>query len=94
MTGPNKTAQAGHGRLDVGGQLMQQESGQLFFSISEVAALLGLNERTIRRWLCAKKLSGHRLGRQWRISRSDLDVFLAKHRHQACRSALQAVSRA
>lgn len=66
---------------------MQQEKKQ-FFSITEVAEVLELNERTIRRWLVAEKLSGHRLGHQWRISRQDLEDFLSANHHQAARLVL------
>lgn len=63
---------------------MKQGDEKLFYSIAEVAHLLNLNERTVRRWLYSRKLSGHRLGRQWRIARKDLERFLTEHHHEAC----------
>ncbi len=65
-----------------------QKDNKKFFSIAEVAEILELNERTIRRWLLAEKLSGHRLGRQWRISCQDLENFLLTNYHQAARRVL------
>lgn len=56
--------------------MRSSNSKKAFFSIKEVADTLSVNERTVRRWIKAGHLSGHRIGRQWRISQHDLEVFL------------------
>ena len=45
------------------------------YSARAVAQMLGLNERTILRWLRSGKIRGKKLGKQWWISRSDLNEF-------------------
>jgi excisionase family DNA binding protein len=42
----------------------------------EVAALLRVDEATVRRWLRDGELAGLRVGRAWRTSESALQVFL------------------
>ncbi len=51
-----------------------------FYSVAEVADLLGVNKRTIRRWIDQGKLVAHRFGRQLRISRADLEAFVRLRR--------------
>jgi excisionase family DNA binding protein len=51
-----------------------------FYSIAEVADLLGVNERTIRRWIDQGDLVAHRFGRQLRISRADFEAFVRLRR--------------
>jgi excisionase family DNA binding protein len=50
-------------------------------SIEDTAELLQVSERSIRRWISAGELPEHRLGRQWRISRSDLEEHLRRRRN-------------
>ncbi len=57
----------------------QTNRGPRFLTVKEVADLLNYDERTIRRWISAGALEAHRPGRQWRIARDALDVFLAAH---------------
>jgi excisionase family DNA binding protein len=51
-----------------------------FYSVAEVADLLGVNKRTIRRWIDQGNLVAHRFGRQLRISRADLETFVRLRR--------------
>jgi excisionase family DNA binding protein len=51
-----------------------------FFTIAEVAEMLRVATRTVRRWIDDGKLVAHRLGRSVRIADSDLHAFLAIHR--------------
>ncbi len=51
-----------------------------FYSVEEVADLLGVNKRTIRRWIDQGNLVAHRFGRQLRISRVDLETFVRLRR--------------
>jgi excisionase family DNA binding protein len=48
-----------------------------YLTVAEVAALLKLNEQTVRNWIDSGRLSALRVGRRVRIKRSDLDAMLA-----------------
>jgi len=50
-------------------------------SVKQAADIVGISTKTIRRWIDAKKLPFHRLGRQIRIAEDDLLAFLGKNRH-------------
>jgi len=45
-------------------------------NIDEIAVMLSLHPRTIRRYLKAGTLKGTKIGGEWRIKRSDLQVML------------------
>lgn len=49
-------------------------------SVQQAADIVGVSTKTIRRWIDAKELPFHRLGRQIRIAEDDLIAFLAKNR--------------
>ena len=53
-------------------------------TVPEVAALLRLNEQTVRKWLREERLPGIYLGSRtagWRVRRADVIAFLeARHR--------------
>jgi len=51
-----------------------------FFTVEQVAQQLEVSIRTVRRWIDRGLLLAHRIGRLVRISDSDLQAFLAKHR--------------
>lgn len=51
-----------------------------FFTVPQVADMLAVSQRSIRRWIAAGELSAHRWGRQVRISEVDLRTFLALHK--------------
>jgi excisionase family DNA binding protein len=51
-----------------------------WLTIADVAELLQVSERTVRRWLDAGDLAAHKLGRQWRISDKDLEQYLLSRR--------------
>jgi len=52
-----------------------------FYTIKDTADLLAVSTRTVRRSIDQKKLATHRFGRSVRIADSDLDDFIARHRH-------------
>ena len=45
------------------------------FTVDQVAESLNLHVRTIRNYVAAGKLKATRIGKQYRIARSDLDAF-------------------
>jgi excisionase family DNA binding protein len=51
-----------------------------FFTIGQVAELLEVSTRTVRRWIDAGLLVAHRFGGAVRIAAHDLRAFLAQHR--------------
>ena len=46
-----------------------------FYTKKETAAILGLNPKTIERYLLSGKLKGARLGKAWKISEEDIQAF-------------------
>lgn len=51
-----------------------------FHTVAEVAQMLGVSTRSVRRWIERGELVVHRLGGALRISDADLKAFLALHR--------------
>ncbi len=51
-----------------------------FYTIKEVAELLKVSDGAVRKWLKSGKLKGIKLGRIWRIKKSDLDEFVNERR--------------
>jgi excisionase family DNA binding protein len=49
-------------------------------SVDDVAELLNVSTKTVRRWLQDGRLSCHRFGRQIRISAEALDAFIRQNR--------------
>lgn len=48
-------------------------------TIKDTAAVCQVSEKTVRRWIGAKKLPAAKLGSQWRIRPRDLDLFIREH---------------
>ena len=51
-----------------------------FYSVTETAKLLKVSPRTVRRWIEKGDLTIHRLGRQIRITDTDLVTFIRQRR--------------
>jgi excisionase family DNA binding protein len=51
-----------------------------FYTVAQVAELLEVSTRSLRRWIADGELRHHRLGRQVRILESDLRAFLEERR--------------
>jgi excisionase family DNA binding protein len=49
-----------------------------FIDSNEIAAKLGLNPETIRRWLRSNVLRGYKFGMIWRVKVTDLERFCAE----------------
>jgi excisionase family DNA binding protein len=47
-----------------------------FYTVSQVANLLAVSSRSVRRWIAAGELLAHKFGRQVRISEGDLRAFV------------------
>jgi len=51
-----------------------------FFAITEVAEMVGVSTRSVRRWIKRDELAAHRFGASVRIAESDLRAFFSRHR--------------
>jgi excisionase family DNA binding protein len=51
-----------------------------FFTVRQVAEMLAVSTRSIRRWISDGELLAHKFGRQVRISEIDLRDFVAGRR--------------
>ena len=49
-------------------------------TVNEVAELLQVSSKTVRRWIERQELRTHRLGRQLRVAEEDLATFLGRRR--------------
>lgn len=50
-----------------------------YYSIEEVAKTLKVTYLTVYRWIQAEKLIAYKAGKQYRISKEDLTIFLKKY---------------
>lgn len=51
-----------------------------WLTLEQIADELQLHIETVRGWVRAKELPAYRVGRAYRVKRSDLDKFLADRR--------------
>lgn len=47
-----------------------------FYTIDQIAEILGMHHKTIRKFITEGKLRANKVGKQWRISSHDLSVFM------------------
>ncbi|MGL5347966.1 MAG: helix-turn-helix domain-containing protein [Peptostreptococcaceae bacterium] len=47
-----------------------------FYTIDQIAEILGMHHKTIRRFITEGKLRANKIGKQWRISGHDLSIFM------------------
>lgn len=48
-------------------------------TVAEVAGYLRVSETTVWRWCSSGKLPAFRLGRSWRVRRTDLETLILRH---------------
>ena len=48
-----------------------------FYTVGEVAALIGIHPETVRTYLRDGKLHGVKIGHDWRIPKATLDALIA-----------------
>jgi excisionase family DNA binding protein len=51
-----------------------------FFTVNQIAELLLVSTRSVRRWIARGELLAHKFSRQVRVSEMDLRTFLEVHR--------------
>lgn len=47
-----------------------------YLRVREIATLLRIDVKTVRRWIAADRLPATRVGRDWRVHRADLKAYL------------------
>lgn len=52
------------------------------YTPKEAAAILKVSERTVNEWLRSGKLKASKIGRQWRITETQLNEFLNKNQQE------------
>ena len=50
--------------------------GENFYTIDQIAEMLGMHHKTIRKFITEGKLGASKVGKQWRISGHNLSVFM------------------
>ncbi len=68
--------------------MIADQSRQRLLSIAEVAELLHLSERTVKRRIKDGEIAAHKLGHQWRIARADVENYLRTRRWGGDRNVL------
>lgn len=53
-----------------------------FYTAQDLADKLSVNIMTIYRYIKAKRLTAHKIGKEFRISRTDFDKFLERTKTQ------------
>lgn len=49
-----------------------------YYSIEEVAKMLKVTYLTVYRWIQADKLKAYKAGKQYRVKKSDINIFLKR----------------
>lgn len=61
---------------------MPTKEGQLsFYTINEVADMLGVSRVTVARWCNSGEIPAYRLGRKWKISKAEFDAWLQERKN-------------
>ncbi|MHB8660059.1 MAG: helix-turn-helix domain-containing protein [Solirubrobacteraceae bacterium] len=59
-----------------------------WFTLPQIAEMLGVNPSTVRHWVNTGRLSAEKRGRRWVVEREDLETTMALRRRRAGRSSL------
>jgi len=49
-----------------------------YYTAAEVARILSVNVMTIYRYIKAKRLAAHKIGKEFRVDRTEFERFMAK----------------
>lgn len=55
---------------------MNLEISDRWVSVQEIAHYLGISKETVYRWLEAKKIPAHKIGRQWKFKVNEVDKWV------------------
>lgn len=53
-----------------------QQITEVWSSLEEVAAFLGVNKETVRNWIKKTDIPAHKIGRQWKFKLSEVDAWV------------------
>lgn len=53
-----------------------QQVTEVWSSLEEVAAFLGVNKETVRNWIKKTDIPAHKIGRQWKFKLSEVDAWV------------------
>jgi excisionase family DNA binding protein len=56
------------------------KEAQAFYTLGEVAELLGLSRMTIYRYVKSRKLHAYKFGTHHRVRKNDLESFISQHK--------------
>ena len=57
-----------------------------WFSLPQIAEMLGVNPSTVRHWVNTGRLSAEKRGRRWMVERDDLEAIMAQRKRRAGRN--------
>ncbi len=57
-------------------EVAQGYDADRWLSVEEIAAHLGVSKETIYRWLEAKRIPAHRMGRLWKFQKVEVDEWV------------------
>lgn len=57
-----------------------KKTPQAFYTLGEVAEILGLSRMTIYRYVKSKKLDAYKFGTHHRVRKNDLESFISQHK--------------
>lgn len=49
-----------------------------FYTLQEVAEMLKISYMTVFRWVREEKIKAHKIGKQYRIKKNQLEIFINK----------------
>jgi excisionase family DNA binding protein len=49
-----------------------------YLSVAEIAQYLGVKEDTVYKWITAKRLPAHKVGRLWKFKKAEVDEWIRK----------------
>jgi excisionase family DNA binding protein len=55
-------------------------TAERLYTLKEASEALGISPLTLRKWIIAGQIVGTKIGKQWRITETDLQDFINKNR--------------
>lgn len=55
---------------------MDENEFEKWTGLNEIAVYLGVTKDTIRNWLKKNTIPAHKIGRQWRFRKSEVDAWI------------------
>ena len=55
-------------------------TAERLYTLKEASEALGISPLTLRKWIIAGQIVGAKIGKQWRVTETDLQSFIEKSR--------------